>query len=217
MLTLARTFAFSIAFALSTAAVAHAEELAPDTQATATDPSIRRHDGFYLRLEGGGLGFDTAQAHASPSLAHLDGTSKQGFILIGGTPLPGLVLGGGLRQGTSHGTFVHGRDDGFRFDAFTPGVGAFVDWYPSPTRGWHLGAYAGTGMTFVNGSTWTHAAEIDGALFAGYDAWIGEQWSLGIDATAFAATSSALADANGDSGYRFAPRSFQLGITLVYH
>jgi hypothetical protein len=59
-------------------------------------------------------------------------------------------------------------------------VGVFVDGFPVPSGGWHLGGLIGLG-----GHTLSQDALVDstggfgGAIWAGYDQWVGDDFSVG--------------------------------------
>jgi hypothetical protein len=162
------------------------------------------HDGFYLR-ETVSLGYatlvSTGTASASTSSSTFSVTSA-----VGGTLAPGFVVGGVLGVGLS-GAFQ------------SPHAGAFIDWYPAATAGWHAGvsvearlltaSLSGQSLTGVGPST---------TLFAGYDWSFLRQWSFGLLASASAGTPQTMRrDGDGDSGFRFAPFEFVFGGTTLFH
>ena len=55
-------------------------------------------------------------------------------------------------------------------------LGPMVDWFPSATGGFHVGGGVGWGTLNAVNYTSTGTAF---HLFAGYDVWIGNEWSLG--------------------------------------
>jgi hypothetical protein len=59
---------------------------------------------------------------------------------------------------------------------------------------------------------------LGGAIFGGYDFWIGPQWSAGLFAVASGSTSAQLMDRQGDkSGYTLAGWSAGLGYSFTLH
>jgi hypothetical protein len=160
----------------------------------------REHDGFYLRL-GLGVGrlaasFDSAD---SPSLGgRVEGGIASGAlaleIALGGTPAPGLVIGGGLftdgaGASTTHDLKVNGagqRDLEFRNFGLAL-LGPFADFYVNPKLGFHVqGALGIAGMSVGEGrrgsQTITDAQSLGGLGFmlgGGYEWWVADQWSLG--------------------------------------
>jgi hypothetical protein len=174
--------------------------LAP-TLASAEQP--RTHDGFYLRLAGGfAIAIDPAEAEW-PGVnveGTLGGTGVAWDIAAGGTPTPGLVLGGGIfgahvpspEADDMEATVVIVGDingdvefDGMTFALLAP----FIDYYPSPREGLHLTAAVGLGLLSVGDGTWEgttyepfqdHGSAGVGALVGvGYEFWLADRWSLG--------------------------------------
>jgi hypothetical protein len=159
---------------------------------------IREHDGFYLRL-GVGLGRLGASFNSGQSSdfggsvdGGIVGASLASEIAIGGTPAPGLVLGGGiwLDQTGSHQTHdlkVNGASmPNVGFDSLTLGlIGPFADFYVNPRSGFHVqGALGIAWVTVGGGDKGPHDYDqvLGGLGFmvgGGYEWWIAEQWSLG--------------------------------------
>lgn len=150
------------------------------------------HDGFFLRF---GLGFgsfgDTVETDSGPregSELSLSGSLVGLDFLMGGTVADGLVIGGGFFVGgvpapknELDGENVQRNSDVER--GFTM-VGPFLGWYPDAKGGLNL-------QLLVGGATLRDADpddddqryEADGAgiaLGAGYDFWIGDEWSFGL-------------------------------------
>ena len=126
-------------------------------------------------LSGGDLGFELAR---------------------GGTPAPGLVIGGGLYLGgTGRPRFRSLMVNGYSRGGVDPqGVsfvllGPMVDWYVNPKKGWHvqgaLGIAAMHADPFVDSNRprdVTRSRDLGGfgVLFGGgCDLWVSDQWSLG--------------------------------------
>ncbi len=135
-----------------------------------------------------------------------------GGAAFGGTPIPGLVLGGDARLAQSGLTLVSS-------------LGAFTDWYPAPRGGWHIGMgvdavlfndpvqlYAPAGAQVASG--WAPG----GALFGGYDWWILRQWSVGLVALLSATPLVVLRDSNNDdTGYHLMPLVLSLSVSGLFH
>lgn len=163
--------------------------------APAEDRHAYRHDGFYLRFGiGAGYGrvvgegtldFGSPASGISGSsdfTATYTGGGPAYELLIGGTVARGLVIGGGLVgqdisrpkvQLDSAGLTTTGQ---IRGDSAL-GVGAlgpFIEWYPDETGGFHLGGMVGFAIIGLNESSGG-----GGSIWAGYDFWIGKQWSMG--------------------------------------
>jgi hypothetical protein len=179
-----------------------------------------RHDGFYLRIanETQYLGFLGSGPDGDASVK---GLGSGGMLALGGTPLPGLVLGGTLSSDMLRGKF-NGRPQGEEDKASIARamLGAFVDWYPQADDGWHVGAAIGlAGITLTDSSIKDAVgAAFSAKLFGGYDWWIGPQWSLGVAALFAATPSTTLRDRDGDrNGYRFYTLSAGLAWSLTLH
>ena len=133
-------------------AAAPAEPSAPVSVATSSECECpaepeqrlgRRHDGFYLR---GSLGHGLMWAKFSEGLLaddRMEGHGGSFDLQMGGTLLPGFVLGGGLFiSGMPH-EDVRAADE--PVDEDNPGslgtiaLGPFVDYYPDPESGFHFG------------------------------------------------------------------------------
>lgn len=169
--------------------------------------SIRRHDGFYLRLElGAGYLSGSRVTDMADNRLHGDvmGIAQVGGLMLGGTVAPGLVLGGGAWGTNAPRAEYSGQVlalDRTRFAigegtvgvdlASTSIIGPFVAWYPNPTKG--LNAELALGLAIASSSSGyeeneafgldSHSAAGWGLQVAvGYDFWIGEQWSLGLAA-----------------------------------
>lgn len=150
----------------------------------------RLHDGFYLRMSMGPVfARNVVQtdrlSQPDVSLRSL-GASLE--LWIGGTLQPGLVVGGLLMgmSGESDAGVVGG--EGGNSASFSGSqLGVFLDAYPNPREGYHFGgllALAGTALE-TDAASGVAATKYDGrgvglAVFAGLDAWIGEQWSAGV-------------------------------------
>jgi len=182
----------------------------PEDTAKPVDPDGRidrryLHDGLYLRFSGGiGIGYDFIDA--SDERFHFASSDFKrgrhyGFAVAtelagGGTPHPGLVIGGGLYTVwvPSSSAYTRVSPGVYEFEPFQLAlVGPMVDWYPFPRGGWH--AQAAVGLTsFVAGqgnpagvvATETvpiaraHTAVGYGIMLsAGYEWWVGEQIGVG--------------------------------------
>jgi hypothetical protein len=144
------------------------------------------HDGFYLRL-GLGLGFGGALVSSdSKSIGDYSfGGAAGGFDLwIGGTPTPGLAMGGAL---TGLGVGASKRSvDGHRVDgdvsASTGMIAYFVDVFPDPARGLHFGGALGLASAqaeIKNSGRKFEGGGLGAQAWGGYDFWVSPQWSLG--------------------------------------
>jgi len=156
----------------------------------APDPTIRRHDGFYLRL-GIGAGLVRSRVESPAPLGDL--SARGGGVAIdlalGGTVADGLVIGGGIytvaiNNVSWSGDNVPGDQDG---ETGSIGLlGVMVDYYPDARGGFHVLGSLGIGVLGYERDSSTDLPPEDwnggggGAMFGvGYEAWIGDQWSLG--------------------------------------
>lgn len=158
------------------------------------------HDGFMLRLGlgagwfrerfdvtsyAGGQGASGAGALAAPSADErvASGPGVVTEVALGGSPIPGLVVGGGLEQ-------TGGVLEGAAVKVRTLSVAPFVDYYPNPRRGLHfLAAPSLALMTSTIENGWLGSLAVGettstgiawgGSLGAGYDGWVSRRWSLG--------------------------------------
>ncbi len=180
------------------------------------------HDGFYMRL---GLGLaDTSVWGSGPyGNASVSGIGIALSAAFGGPIARGLVLGGALRVTDGVGQFTGGPPNatGNAAASLAQVLGVFVDWYPAPTDGWHVGTQAGLGVTGISDALMrdSSAVAFAGSVFGGYDWWIGPQWSLGVLMSLSTASSEKMADNSSkvDTGYTFTPLAFGLEATILWH
>lgn len=146
--------------------------------------TVHRHDGFYARL-GVNLGyaFDSAELRGVETKSRGFG----GFVewALGGNLTDHFVLA--LTQVTfgvfSPTTTQDGEEITWDHTDFFGIVGVVVDLYPDPTKGLHIAGTVGSGNADVDvrdGESTDQGLGL--ALGAGYDFWIGEQWSAGAGA-----------------------------------
>lgn len=155
------------------------------------------HDGFYLRISGGAgslaVNRSTERAGAQGSLAYggdsssVGGASIFAELSIGGTPYRRVVIAGTL-LGNNLPTAGLELASGSRLDLGTPlwfaFLGPTVDVFPAPSRGFHFGAGGGWAVATA-GITQDRVFDTIGGggvgltLSFGYDAWVGDDWSMG--------------------------------------
>jgi hypothetical protein len=160
-------------------------DLSTPPPAVSAPRSYHTHDGFYLRAS---VGFGTLHAtfdDDSPRGESLKG-SGAGFgfdLMIGGSPAPGVAIGGALMgEGSASIEFERGS-----FSAEDRGVtagmlGAFIDGFPSANKGWHLGGMLGLARLTVEDTSsdgLSETAGLGGAFWVGHDFWVGDEWSVG--------------------------------------
>jgi hypothetical protein len=166
------------------------------------DPKARLHDGFFLRL---GIGFGQAALNRTVARSRSSETALSNAVelLVGGTPWTGVVVGGGDfildRTGNTVGGFF-----------------GFVQYYPDPRGGLH--AFGNAGVLIVD-----RMAGPFGSIGGGYDAWVGSQWSLGVDARLGAGTGSGTSEYEDDTGSStesagtFFAQFATVAFTVTYH
>jgi hypothetical protein len=152
--------------------------------------------------------------------ASLNGAGTSSVFRVGGTPFEALVIGVTLEIGTLDAEF-QGAPQGAEGEAnmIAPLLGPFVDWYPNPRGPWHLGAALGlAGFSGRDAEETRYVGRsAGGALFAGYDAWIGPQFSIGITANVQGSLPANADGASGDAGYAFSTFSAGVQSSLLYH
>jgi hypothetical protein len=180
---------FVLALSASSSPRAHAQGAAPATpppgpppaqpppaQPDASEPpGAHTHDGFHLRL---GVGYGYMTTTESPIEAKIKGPGSAWLLTIGGTPVPGLVIGGTLYTHIQpKPTYEFGGQSGESSKAvFLLGIGPMVDFYPDPKGGLHFG---GTLLySSLNAVNYTSSGYGAG-LFGGYDFFFSNQWSVG--------------------------------------
>lgn len=126
------------------------------------NPTARRHDGFFFRF-GAGASYVAYSRASDSGVARSRGPGGGFDVQFGGTPWPGIVIGGGWFSPSAKNV------------GFVLGYDAFVQYYPDPRGGLH---FQGLGGFAVVGE----APNIGGGIAAvgiGMDGWVGEQTSLG--------------------------------------
>jgi len=149
----------------------------------------RFHDRFYLRMSAGGGTLGTNASFGQDN--GLDFETRGGCLsldlAIGGTPVPGFVVGGNFAFQEAfkpHFTETLGEGETHTNTVFTL-LGPFIDWFPDPRGGFHLGAtfgYAYVAVVDQSGLADNTLREngIGGAVRAGFDLWVSNQWALGL-------------------------------------
>jgi hypothetical protein len=133
------------------------------------------HDGFYLRLASGGGFLGIGNNESDTSSEDLRGPAFTLSLEFGPSVARGLASGLGLK-------LVHAPDatadpGGQSSTATLVFGGAFLDYFPDPTGGFHVGGRVGPAVS-AQGSSEVHAGLGAGA-FLGWDRYISDYWSLG--------------------------------------
>jgi hypothetical protein len=146
----------------------------------------RSHDGLFLRLSLGAAGlYESWRPSSGGASAVFSGAGTSLEASIGKILRPGLIVGG-LWQFAA----VADPNESYRgttyvvsgTDRFLNVVAAFVDDYPNPRRGLHLGGSIGLLVASnLDRAYWTVATDLGVAVSvrAGYDVFISSRWSVG--------------------------------------
>jgi hypothetical protein len=158
------------------------------TGVAAAEP--RMHDGFYFR-GATGLGYTSTSLSLSPAVAGVPDQSLGGVSIgfdawFGGSPIPGLAIGGGLTgydvpSPTLKSGGMSASADGHMTLSI---VALFGDYYFNPNQGLHLEALAGFGVlgrTYGNGETSNNdPSGLALGIGFGNDWWVSDEWSIGV-------------------------------------
>jgi hypothetical protein len=152
------------------------------------------HDGFYLRISAGFGGAWTSSKVTSGDFSSTDrpksevsGSGASFDFMMGGTPAPGLVVGGGiLFQETfspsvpqPEGTSVPGFDPGTLSSLPFLMIGPMVDAFPNPSYGFHFGGLLGLAQMGLKDNQGNSSGGVGIAAWLGYMWWTSSQWSIG--------------------------------------
>src|SRR6185369_50017 len=160
-------------------------DLSTEAPAKPVQRTYHLHEGFYLRTSVGfGYYYGSFTDNHRPNSDYSQhGGSMSLDLLIGGSPSPGLSIGGGILVDPLFGASYerNGREIGSH-GGVSALIGPFIDAFPDSTKGWHLGGLIGFGgQSFQNVSTdkRERAAGFGGAAWFGYDFWVAPEWSGG--------------------------------------
>ena len=110
--------------------------------------------------------------------------------LFGGTPVPGLAVGGGLM-------LLFGGEPAFEVRAADPEgeltefattqegiglalLGPMIDGFPNPRGGFHVGGLIGFASVAITDAEDNASGGFGLSVWAGYDWWVGNEWSVGV-------------------------------------
>ena len=147
---------------------------------------MRTHDGFYMRL-GLGFGYSRVTSSVEDLEATAEGNGVALDLLFGGTIANMVVIGGGL-------VLTDMASPEYEGDALNEGpvtddtssitssnFGPFVDVFFGPNNGGHVGAMIGFGGLSLEDEDEDPTSGLGLALFGGYNFWVSDQWSLGVN------------------------------------
>lgn len=182
------------------------------------DPTRQRHDGFYLRISLG-AGASRGTVEDTGVEGKLSGGGAALDLWLGGTPAAGLVIGGGVSANAVDEPRIEldGSSERARETSWGQGLlGLFVDYYPNDAQGFHFGGMIGAATMTLDNRLADEQSNQNGAgaaLFLGYDAWVGDQWSLG-GLLRVMATSTTDRD---DSDIKGTSQSLSFMLTALHH
>ena len=207
---------------------------------------MNTHDGFYLRYASGfGVYDEYAKSETDARYGGRVGVRARGFAVggefaLGGTPYPGLVVGGGIYEvGVVTSSVTTNQEDDSEIEVAEELeiesrdltlFGLFADRYFVPTLGLHVQAALGIAQQI--GLSLARPANDDleeddkkdvydpwgpGLMLGvGYEMWLTEQWSIGVLARV-TATLMFSKDANHVSWIHFAASWPSFLMTVTYH
>lgn len=200
---------------------------APPNPESDKNPTARKHDGFYLRLSlgGGSVGARGERYDAQQNRSDYDfrGNGVSFDAMVGGTPAPGIVVGGAYLVNTAARTDY--EDDRTKDAGLSYGMlGPFVDIYPNPKTGFHIGGSLGpaVAVTFDDESNERSvAAGFGAAAWIGYEFWVADQWSLGgmfrVQGARVETPNSRELDEDSPNHDRLGVGSASFMVTALYH
>ncbi len=152
----------------------------------AADP--RTHDGFYFR---GATGLGYTSSSLSETGLNLGSSSISGVSVgfdawFGGSPIPGLAIGGGLTgyDVPSPSVKFGGQSQSVDGHVTLSIVALFGDYYFDPTKGLHLEALVGYGVLSAQASDGSTSSNDPTGLALGVgfgnDWWVSDEWSIGV-------------------------------------
>jgi hypothetical protein len=178
------------------------------------------HEGFYLRTS---LGFGDYRASFTDNNHSTQNFTEHGNtialdLLIGGSPSPGVSIGGGLLLEPLF-SADYGRNGSGSHDGFATLIGPFIDGFPDATKGWHLGGLIGLGVQSfqdVNATSRsaTRAGGLGGAAWFGYDFWVAGEWAIGPQLRLMGMHTNDTSSGEDVSAWA---RSFTLGVSAVFN
>jgi len=137
-----------------------------------------------MSIGGGGLVAEREYDASSLGKSTLRGGGGAIDLLIGGTPTPGFVIGGGFLLNGAQDPSNETAAGDFDTDAQTSTLilGPFIDGFPDPEGGLHIGGMLGLAGYAVDSDDDALKDEetngFGGALWIGLGGWVGTAWAL---------------------------------------
>ncbi|MEI9939469.1 MAG: hypothetical protein WDO69_19800 [Pseudomonadota bacterium] len=194
-------------------------DLSTEPVAKAVQRTYHFHEGFYLRASVGfGYYYGSFSDGNQPGFDFNEhGGTMSADLLIGGSPSPGISIGGGLMVDPLFGTdSEHGSRHG-SVGRVSWLVGPFADAFPDPTKGWHLGGligFAGQSFDSLDTGETRRGAGFGGAAWVGYDFWVADEWAVGPQFRVMGARTTN--SKSGEDLSAFAS-SFDFGLSVVFN
>jgi len=161
--------------------------LAVTGQAEAQDESAKTHDGFYLQLTGGMGYVDTSVSGSGGPDSSIGGLALDTGIMIGGSPINGLAIGGGFFLDYMPSPSISVDDNEVMNSGITSqyflGLGMFADFYPDAAGGLHFQGFAGWGGLETSFDGNVGGSDPTGLVITvggGYDVWVTDDLSAGV-------------------------------------
>ena len=140
------------------------------------------HEGFYFRGSvGGGYGWGSYDTSGRSELS-ASGGGLAADVWVGGSPSPGVAIGGGLISNwlpTAEFELAQGdvvtRSDGIANIL----IGPFIDGFPDVAGGWHFGAMVGFVSQPLAHPAFSNGIGFGGSGWVGHDVWVAPDWSVG--------------------------------------
>ncbi len=169
------------------------------------EPGKHRHDGGFVRFGFGPSWFNGSydgqfrqNIHAPnlPASVDLTGVGLTAELLAGGAPVPGFIIAARLALTLSLDPTMQfselgdGSTDAALDAIAMPFTGVAIDVYPDPTLGIHFFGTVGLTMTELAGDDRVGNPSFIGVGYGGgvgFEGWIADEWSLGIQARVDAA------------------------------
>jgi hypothetical protein len=184
------------------------------------------HDGFYLRLSAGYGALWIDSDYSDLGMGSASGSGIAIDLQIGGTPAPGLVIGGGL-------LFQEAFRPSYDYEFDVSGAGAdtavgdlgfvlfgpMIDVFPSPTSGFHFGGLLGFAQIPGLSDPQDNASSGFGlSLWTGYMWWASSQWSIGGLVRLSGAATGRTGEISGEQhDVSDITRSITLMVSAAYH
>jgi hypothetical protein len=177
-----------------------------------------------MSIGGGAIAAEREYDHSAFSNSTMRGGGLAIDFLLGGTPTPGFVIGGGfLSNGMENpSNETSGGKSDTEWTVTTAVVGPFIDGFPDPEGGFHIGGMLGLANLVVQDDDNLQDEQTGGfgaSLWAGYGGWVGSDWTLGgmLRLTAAATRRDFEHDDGSDVVEEVSTGTFTILFTALYH